>query len=129
MNNKGGLSITNKTRGKIPRIAFAKIKEEILGENYDLSLAFVTPSEAARLARTYKQKDYEANVLSFRLSQNSGEMVVSPAVARKQAKTFGTNFPGMLTRLFIHGAFHLKGHTHGGTMEREERRALKRHGV
>jgi len=124
-----GFSTINKTRGKIPRVLFSDLKKEILGEKYDLSLAFVTPSEAARLARTYKNKDYDANVLSFRLSKQEGEMVICPAVAKREAKLFGRDFKGMLTYLFIHGAFHLKGHTHGGTMEREERRILKKYGL
>lgn len=121
-------STTNKTRTTIPHIAFADIKKDILGPSYDLSLAFVTPKESARLAREYKGKNYEANVLSFRLEKDAGEMVICPSVAKQQAKDFDTDFKGMLTRLFIHGAFHLKGHTHGGTMEREERRILKKYG-
>jgi probable rRNA maturation factor len=123
------LSISNNTRGKIPRIAFANIKKDILGTSYDLSLAFVTPKEAARLAREYKGKEYEANVLSFRLEKDAGEMIICPTVAKAQAKDFDTNYQGMLTRLFIHGAFHLKGFTHGGTMEREERRIMQKYGL
>lgn len=128
MATKTQLSISNNTRGKLPRIAFADIKSDILGRSYDLSLAFVTPKEAARLAREYKGKDYEANVLSFRLEKDAGEMVICPSVAKQQAKDFDTDFKGMLTRLFIHGCFHLKGHTHGSTMEREERRIMKQYG-
>jgi rRNA maturation RNase YbeY len=122
------LSITNKTRSTIPRLPFADIAGDVLGTSYDLSVAFVTPREAARLARTYKGKDYEPNVLSFRLSKNSGEMVISPMVAKREAKSFGTDYRGMLLLLFIHGVFHLKGHSHGGTMERAERRILEKYG-
>lgn len=121
------VSILNKTRGTVPRLPFRDIAEDVLGSSYELSVAFVTPSEAARLARTYKGKDYEPNVLSFRLAPRSGELVISPAVARSQAKDFDTDFRGMLLRLFIHGLFHLKGHTHGGTMESAERRILRKY--
>lgn len=123
------ISITNKTRGKVPRLPFADIASDILGARYELSVAFVGPAEAARLARTYKRKDYQPNVLSFRLSKTSGELVISPAVAKRQAKDFGTDYRGMLLILFIHGAFHLKGHTHGSTMDSAERRTLRKYGL
>lgn len=123
------LSIRNKTRGQVPRLPFAAVKKDILGEAYELSVAFVTPTEAGRLARTYKKKDYEPNVLSFRLSPRSGEVVICPSVARAQAKDFDTDYPGMVLRLFIHGLFHLKGHTHGGTMDSAERRVLRKYSL
>lgn len=121
------IAIRNKTRGTIPRLPFADMARDVLGARYELSVGFVTPAESARLARTYKHKDYAANVLSFRLSKTSGELVIAPAVARKQAKEFGTDFRGMLCILFIHGLFHLKGHTHGGTMESAERRMVRKY--
>lgn len=124
MAHRNLIAIRNKTRGTIPRLPFAQIAREILGPRYELSVGFVTPAESARLAREYKHKDYAANVLSFRLSKTSGELVISPSVARKQAKAFNTDFRGMVLILFIHGLFHLKGHTHGGTMESAERRMV-----
>lgn len=129
MAKSSNISIRNKTRGTIPRLPFAQIASDILGSAYELSVAFVAPAEAARLARAYKGKDYEPNVLSFRLSKHSGELVLSPAVAKRQAKDFDTDYKGMLLRLFIHGAFHLKGHTHGSTMESAERRILRKYSL
>ncbi len=128
MVNQANIAIRNKTRGTIPRLPFADIARDVLGASYELSVAFVTPSEAARLARTYKGKDYEPNVLSFRLSKTSGELVISPAVARRQAKDFDTDYGGMLAKLFIHGSLHLKGLTHGSTMESTERRVMRKYG-
>lgn len=129
MTKASTIAIRNKTRGQIPRLPFSDIARDVLGARYELSVCFVTPSEAARLARTYKHKDYAANVLSFRLSKTSGELVISPAVARKQAKEFDTDFRGMLLILFIHGLFHLKGHVHGGTMESAERKTVLKYRV
>lgn len=128
MVKQANIAIRNKTRGTIPRLPFADIARDVLGVSYELSVAFVTPSEAARLARTYKGKDYEPNVLSFRLSKTSGELVISPAVAHRQAKDFDTDYRGMLAKLFIHGSLHLKGLTHGSTMESTERRVMRKYG-
>ena len=120
--------MTNKSRITIPRLPFADIKNDILGKKYDLSLAFVTPKESERLALTYKKKRYEANVLSFRLSKTTGEIVISPQVAKSQAKDFGKNFKEMLGLLFIHGCYHLVGHSHGSRMETQERRLRSKYG-
>lgn len=120
------ISISNKTGGSAPRLPFADIAKTILGRTYELSVAFVTPGEARRIARTYKGKDYAANVLSFRLSKKSGELVMCLATAKKEAADFDRTYREHVLALFIHGALHLEGHTHGGTMEREERRLLRK---
>lgn len=112
----------------IPRLSFADMQQNILGKTYDLSLAFVTPAQSKKIATQYKHKSYEANVLSFRLSKNSGEIIICPSVAKRQAKDFDTDYRGMIARLFIHGCFHLKGQTHGSTMESNERRMLRTYG-
>jgi probable rRNA maturation factor len=127
MQKGSNVSITNKTRAKIPGLPFVKAAKDALGTRYELSVAFVQPADARRIARTYKRKDYAANVLSFRLTGTSGEMIICPATAKKQAPDFGRTYPAHLLALFIHGALHLKGLAHGGTMEREERRLLRKY--
>ncbi len=127
--SKSLISIANKTRSKAPRLPFEKIGEAILGKNYELSVAFVTPTDARRIARTYKRKDYAANVLSFRLSKNSGELVICLSTAKSEAADFDRSYPEHVLALFIHGILHLDGHTHGGTMEHEERRLLRKYSL
>jgi probable rRNA maturation factor len=119
-------SITNKTRGTLPRVPFAKIKNVVLGEKFELSVALVTPSEAREITKRTKHKDKASNVLSFPLSKTSGEIILCPATARREAKAWGATYEDFLAYLFIHGLFHLKGMDHGATMESAERRALKR---
>ncbi len=115
-------SILNKTRGKTPRIPFGKIKDKILGKEYELSLALVTPKEARSITRKTKKKDTPSNVLSFPLSKKSGEIIICPATARKQTPTYGVDYRTFMAHLFIHGATHLAGYTHSATMDREESR-------
>ena len=106
---------------------FEAIAQTVLGKKYELSVAFVLPKDARRIARTYKRKDYAANVLSFRLSKSSGELVICPATAKAEAPDFGRTYKEHIQTLFIHGLLHLEGHTHGGTMESEERRLLRKY--
>ena len=60
-----------------------------------------------------------SNVLSFELSEDSGEILICPDAAA----------PYTLAYLFIHGCLHLKGLAHSDTMEREEDRILKKFGI
>lgn len=101
--------------------------KEVFGARYELSVAFVGPAEARRIAKKYKGKDYAANVLSFRLTPASGELIICPATAKAEASQFERTYPQHLSALFIHGCLHLKGFVHGGTMESEERRLLRKY--
>ena len=121
-------SLRNKTRGKTPRFPFEKIKNEILGAEYDLSLALVTPKEARAVTLETKRKDKASNVLAFPLSKKSGEIIMCPATARREAPGFGLDKKTFLARLFIHGCFHLKGLKHGVTMEKREDQIARRFG-
>ncbi|MDE2213364.1 MAG: rRNA maturation RNase YbeY [Patescibacteria group bacterium] len=115
-------SLINKTRGGIPRVPFEKIKNDILGRNYDLSAAFITRAQARAVTRRTKHKDKASNVLSFPLSPHSGEILICPAVARAQAPQYKKTYRAFLAELFIHGLLHLKGMRHGATMEHRERK-------
>ena len=93
-----------------------EIKNAILGESYELSFVFLDSRGIRRLNRIYRGKDASTNILSFPLSKNSGEILLCPKAAG----------PWSLPYLFIHGCLHLKGHTHGATMEDIEQKLLKR---
>ena len=99
--------------------AFSKIKNAVLGKRYDLSVALISPV-AMRRAMKYKKISVGkiSNVLAFPLSKNSGEILI----CKKRALPFTVAY------LFIHALLHLKGHRHGGTMERRENQILKRFG-
>jgi rRNA maturation RNase YbeY len=112
--------------GMLPRIPFSEIKESILGKKYVLSINFVSPKEALTLNKTYRQKDYIPNILSFPLSENEGEIYICLSVVRKGAKEFSLTYQGFLHLIVIHGCLHLKGHDHSSTMEELEETYLKK---
>jgi probable rRNA maturation factor len=120
------ISITNKTNGKLPSLPFVRIKNAVLTESYELSVAFVTPKESHRLNKTYRKKDKPTNILSFPLDKNSGEIVLDLKTSRADAPNFEMSESKFLLFLVIHGMLHLKGLDHGSTMEREERKFLKK---
>lgn len=95
--------------------SWLKIKKQVLGEKYDLSVFFLGDGEMKRLNSVYRKKNYAANVLSFPLSKNEGEILINK---KYQKKDYGTY-------LFIHSLLHLKGLKHGKKMDNEELKIMK----
>jgi probable rRNA maturation factor len=106
-----------------------KIKEAVLGKEYDLSFSFIGPKKMRELNRTHRSKDYATDILSFELEKNAGEIFICKSAAAKKAKLFGRTPSNYLSFLFIHGLCHLKGMAHGATMERQERKIRKLFGI
>jgi rRNA maturation RNase YbeY len=107
-------------KGDLPELPYKKIKETLLGKSYALTLIFCTPKESQEKNKTYRDKDYPTNILSFPLDENEGEIYISLVTARRDAKKFDMSYQKFLHLLFIHGCLHLKGHDHGSTMEELE---------
>lgn len=90
--------------------SWLKLKNEILGENYDLSFSYAESDEMRRLNKIYRKKDYAANVLSFPLSKNEGEILINKNYRGKNYADY----------LFIHSLLHLSGLKHSQKMDRKE---------
>ena len=61
-----------------------------------------------------------------------GDIAISPATARRNAKKFGRTLPGELQILILHGVLHLLGYDHendNGQMTRIENRLRRRLGL
>jgi probable rRNA maturation factor len=111
------LTISNETKSTLPRVDFDAIKTFILGKKYQLNLIFTTPAKIQKLNLIYRNKNTPTDILSFPLSEDSGEIYICPSESRKEAKKFDRPFDNFIPFLFIHGCVHLKGHDHGSTME------------
>ncbi len=121
------LSIVRKTKGRIPDLPFSEVKDAILGKDYELSLVFPNLKESEKLHIQWKGEKGPVNILSFPLSENEGEMFITLAKARTEAKEFGMSYREYLLFLFIHGCLHLKGMDHGAMMEEKERYYFERY--
>lgn len=115
------LTIQRQTKGGIPNLPFVFIKDDILGKDYDLSLMFPPLDLAEELHLRWKKKPGPVNILSFPLDEDEGEIIITLAQARTEAKNFDRSYHNHLIFLFIHGCLHLKGMTHGAKMEKQEK--------
>lgn len=113
-----------------------KIGETVLAkerkDHLDLSVVLLRESKMRELNRMYRGKDEPTNVLAFpggndkipspsalRTSGSkdeaegySGELVLCPAVIRRDAAKYGITFKAELYRIFIHGLLHLLEYDH-----------------
>jgi probable rRNA maturation factor len=119
--------ISNLTKRNLPlsKLRFALMKEEILGKKFELSLVFAGKARMKNLNKKHRNKDYSANVLSFPLSEKSGEIFINLDI-KTEAKKFDMSYTEYISLLFIHGCLHLKGYDHGEEMEKMEDRYLNK---
>lgn len=121
---KKNLTVIRKN-GTLPNVPFLEIKDKLLGKTYDLTVTFCTPKESQERNKTYRDKDYPTNILSFPLDERTGEIYICLSIARRDAKKFDMTYDQFLHLLVIHGCLHLKGHDHGSTMDSLEEKHLK----
>ncbi len=117
---------TLRRKGKLPRLPFLKIKESVVGEKYDLSLVFIGSTRSKTLNKKYRGKNKPANILSFPLEKDEGEIFIDLTEAMRTAKNFDRKYENFVGFLFIHGLLHLKGFSHGSKMEDEEIKIRKK---
>ncbi|KKQ35499.1 MAG: putative rRNA maturation factor [Candidatus Nomurabacteria bacterium GW2011_GWB1_37_5] len=122
------ITITNTTKGTPTPVGvpFESIKNTILGLKYNLSLVFIEPSASKKLNKLYRNKSYAANILSFPLSKNEGEIFITPAVVKADAVKFNLGYKKFMGLLVIHGCLHLKGLQHSSKMEKAEEKYFKK---
>jgi probable rRNA maturation factor len=100
-----------------------------------LTLRLVGLAEARRLNRTYRRRDYAANVLAFAYSRRplQGDIVLCHPIIRREAREQRKRLAAHYAHMVVHGVLHLRGMRHdrraaANRMERLERRLLARLG-
>ncbi len=122
------LSIS-KSAKTYPKLPYEAMKDAILGKKYSLSLIFIGATRAQALNLTHRKATYVPNVLSFPLDNTTGEIYITPHVAKTECKKYGMTPNGYIGFLFIHGLLHLKGYPHGATMDTAEKKYTARFGL
>jgi len=123
----------------------ARACEMVLSPGAGVAVCLVSDREIARLNRSYRGKHGPTDVLSFPANGRGGgrhrrapgefhlgDIAISPAAARRNARELGRAVDGELRVLILHGVLHLAGYDHEsdqGQMERYERRLRRRLGI
>ena len=118
--------IKNNTRKNKPTVPFDKIKQAVLGKEYETSLVLIGNQLSQRLNREYRKINKPTNILTFPLSKDSGEIFINLNLAKKQSIQFERKYNEFIGFLFIHGLLHLKGYKHSSKMEREEKKIRRK---
>ena len=106
------ISTTLKKSPKFKKKTWDKMRQKVLGKNYELSLVFIGDKKSKKLNTDFRGKKKIANVLSFPIDKNFGEIFINFPNAKKECKKFERNTENFIDFLFIHGLAHLKGHDH-----------------
>ena len=123
-----GFSLS-KTKSSVAKLPYEKIKNDMLGKEYVVSLVFVGQKRAQVLNKTYRKKTYVPNVLAFPLDEKNGEIFICTPNLKSEAPNYQMSVRTYTAYLFIHALLHLKGHDHSDTMERIETQYLKKYGL
>ncbi len=96
---------------------FEIIKNQILGTKYDLSVVFVGKKFIESKNFKYRKVKKPTDILSFKITEKSGEIFICPYIAKIKSPKFFMKFEEYTLFLLIHGMLHLKGFEHGKKME------------
>ena len=95
-----------------------------------VTLRIVGEAEGRRLNRTFRNRNYATNVLTF----ETGDIVLCHPVIRREARAQGKSVAAHYAHLVVHGWLHLRGYAHekkrdAARMEAREIRILRRAGM
>jgi probable rRNA maturation factor len=127
-----------------------RVRNELGLEEDSLTVCLVSDAEIARMNEKFRKKKGPTDVLSFptvarrrparvrwgsrtvKPDEYLGDIVISPATARRYAKKHERKLSSELQVLILHGVLHLLGYDHEtdrGEMDRVERKLRKRFGL
>lgn len=96
--------------------------EENINKNRLVDLIFCTEETIRKLNSDFRQIDKVTDVLSFAFEDEDylGEIYICVKRANEQRIDFGLTLDEEISRLFVHGLFHLQGFDHETEEERLE---------
>ena len=126
--------------------------DELGFEGADVTICLVSDAEIARMNGAFRKKKGPTDVLSFPAAKRGkpvavpirrgrrgslrgrylGDVAISPATARRNAKNYGRTLGREIRILILHGVLHLLGYDHEidrGAMNRLEQRLRRRLGL
>lgn len=138
------VEVVNRTRVRLPATYLRNRAQRIaraIGrrgrwqkERYALTIVFVSDGESKRLNAKFRKRPKAANVLAFDYG-SAGELILTPGLIRREARSAGEPFRLRLAALVVHGMLHLAGFHHEGSpslakkFEQGEQELFRRLGI
>jgi len=76
----------------------------------EIGVILVSDKKIKSLNKRFLQKDSPTDTMSFSISKNYGEIIISAVTAEKNAKIYSNSPEEEILYLVIHGFLHLKGY-------------------
>ena len=102
-------------RAALPRHAVARAIRHALDLDAEITVRIVGEEEGRELNKSYRQKDYATNVLTFDYAQEPvvmADLVLCAPVVAKEAKEQGKTLAAHYAHLLVHGTLHAQGRDH-----------------
>lgn len=83
-------------------------------------MALVNKKNIRKLNRQFLKKNTDTDIITFRISRDYGELVISPETAEENAHIYGWTTENEILYLIIHGYLHLKNYRDYTEQERKK---------
>jgi len=106
----------------IKKISVRKVRQKKLLSLKTVTLVFLTTQQMRKINKTFRQKNYATDVLSFAPTEidSIGELLFCSAVLKKQALQQGHTEGHEFLYMLIHGLLHLLGYDHEMSVREEK---------
>lgn len=95
--------------------------------DFEINVVFVSNDTIQEMNKTYRNKDYPTDVLTFPNGENHqlGDIIISLEKCEEQRIEYNHSFNRELGFLFIHGILHTLGYDHQTKEDEEEMNSLQ----
>ncbi|MDO4594176.1 MAG: rRNA maturation RNase YbeY [Tissierellia bacterium] len=112
--------LDNLYQEELEEVILETLKTEGVGENFEISVSFVSENEIKSLNRDYRNIDRVTDVLSFptdlieesEIMMPLGDIVICVKRAKEQAREYGHDLKREIMYLTCHSMLHLLGYDH-----------------
>ncbi|MES2508284.1 MAG: rRNA maturation RNase YbeY [Pseudomonadota bacterium] len=111
----GELKDAKRHRAALPRHSVARWVRHALDSDAEITVRIVDADEGQALNRSYRQRDYATNVLTFDYTREpvvTADLVLCAPVIAKEAKENKKTLAAHYAHLLVHGTLHAQGWDH-----------------
>ena len=111
----GDIPDARRHRAALPRHSVARWIRHALDSDAEITVRIVDAEEGRALNRSYRQKDYATNVLTFDYTAAplvTADLVLCAPVVAREAKENKKTLKQHYAHLLVHGALHAQGWDH-----------------